>query len=131
MSKISISRTHSLTRARAVKMANRVAEEVAAEYGIVTTWNGYVAYLRGADLSGRLTLAPKQFHLELELGFFAVLFRDQIASGIEGELDRLLLAEAQTATKTDRSQGSDEARRDRRNAKTPAETVVAGSRRRR
>ena len=128
MSRISISRTHSLTRTRAVRVANRVAQEVAAEYGVVATWDGDVAHLHGSDLSGSLKLAPNQLHLELELGFFATLFRDQIATAIEAELDKLLEGEAKTATKIGRTPKSDAAKRDRRSAKPPAEKLRKGGR---
>ena len=119
MSRISISRAHDLTRTRAVKVANRVAQEVAPEYGVVVTWNGDVAHLRGPGVSGSLKLAPNHLHFELELGLVATLFRDQIATAIEAELDTLLEGEA----KIRRTAGSEAAKRDRLSKKPAAKKL--------
>ncbi len=128
MSRIAISRRHRLTRTRAVKVANRVAEDVAAEYGVVATWIGDVAHLHGPGLSGSLMLARNHLHLELELGFVTTLFHEQIATVIETELDKLLEGEAKAAKKIGRTPDGDTEKRNRRNAKPPAEKLQKGAR---
>ncbi len=90
MSLISIRRSHNLTHKQAVEVANRVAEELANEYGIETSWSGKSIHVSGTGLSGALKLAPKQFELDIKLGFMLSMFHDKIAAGIEAEFDKLL-----------------------------------------
>lgn len=90
MSTIFIRRPHSLTPKQAAEVADRVAEDLAAEYGIQTEWSGKSASVSGKGLKGELRLAPKQFELDLELGFLLSMFAEKIRDGIEAEFDRLL-----------------------------------------
>ena len=90
MSSISIRRSHNLTHKQAVAVANQVSEELANEYGIETSWSGKSIQVRGTGLSGELKLAPKQFELDITLGFMLSMFHDKIAAGIEAEFDKLL-----------------------------------------
>lgn len=92
MSTISIRRPHNLTPKQAVKVADRVAEDLAAEYGIETEWDGNSVNVSGKGVRGTLHLAPKQFELDLELGFLVSMFAEKIRTGIEAEFDRLLAA---------------------------------------
>lgn len=90
MSTITIRRSHGLAKKQALKVANQVAAELASEYGIVTTWSGDTAQVKGTGLTGELRLVPKRFELDLDLGFMLTIFRDKIAAGIESEFDRRL-----------------------------------------
>lgn len=100
MSTITIRRSHSLAKKQAVEVANQVAAELASEYGIVTTWSGNTAYVKGTGLTGELRLAPKCIEIDIELGFILTMFRSKIAAGIETEFDRLLGSKATKAKKT-------------------------------
>ena len=57
MSTISIRRPHSLTPKQAAEVADRVAEDLAAEYGIQTEWSGKSASVSGKGLKGELRRA--------------------------------------------------------------------------
>lgn len=92
MSNISISRPHAMTRDEAVRMANEVAEELAARYGLATRWQGDIVHISGRGLAGRLQLTADEIHLDVELGFLVALFRESILAGIDARLDALLQA---------------------------------------
>ncbi len=83
-----------MTRAEAVRKANEVAAEIAAEYGVEASWRGEVVEIRGHGLSGQLRLTSDHLHLEVQLGFLLALVRDSIVSAIEAKLDDLLRTEA-------------------------------------
>ena len=90
MSSISIRRPHNLTHAQAVGIAERISDRLSKEYGIGTEWAGKSLMVKGKGLSGELQVAPKEFKLQLTLGFVLSMFRDKIAAGIEAEFDKSL-----------------------------------------
>jgi putative polyhydroxyalkanoate system protein len=95
MTTISIHRSHQLNHKQAVEVANKVAAELAKEYGIAATWSGTdTVNVKGTGLSGKLHLAPKAFDLDIKLGFVLAMFGDKIRDGVEAKLDKLLVDKA-------------------------------------
>ena len=90
LSNISIRRTHNLEHARAVRAANRVAEQLEAEHGIRSHWEGDVMHFERSGVEGTLHVTPKTLHLEVKLGFLLALFHDTIEREIQQTLDKEL-----------------------------------------
>ena len=90
MAKISIRRPHQLTHKQAVDVANRVAKDLAHEYGISAKWDGDIVHVKGTGLTGTLELAPKLMKLDVTLGFMLSVFQQKIQHGVEAKLDHLL-----------------------------------------
>jgi putative polyhydroxyalkanoate system protein len=99
VSRISISRDHKLSHAAAVKVVSALAEELKAEYGIVSRWSGSTLNFSRSGLSGSLSVEPARLLVEVELGFLLSGFRDKIAGEIKKKLDDELLAKAPKSAK--------------------------------
>ena len=94
MAKISIRRAHQLTQKQARDVADKVAAELAREFGIAASWNGDTADVKGTGVTGTLTLKPKAIELDIVLGFMLSVFEGKIRDGVEEKLDKLLGAAA-------------------------------------
>jgi putative polyhydroxyalkanoate system protein len=97
LSSISIRRTHSLPRARAVEAVNAVAGRLQDEYGVQSRWEGATLRFERAGLSGTLALSAAELTIDVELGFLLGALRGSIASGIERQLDEHLVAKPGSA----------------------------------
>jgi putative polyhydroxyalkanoate system protein len=94
VSRISITRDHKLSHAAAVKVICAIAEDLKAEYGIVSRWSGSTLNFSRTGLSGTLQVEPARLLVEVELGFLLGGFRDKIAGEIKKKLDDELMAKA-------------------------------------
>ena len=90
MSQILIRRRHSLTRAQARRVANAVAEELAANYGVQASWTGDTLHFKRTGLSGTLRLGSAEFTLDVSLGIVLAAFRDRISEAIRSRLELML-----------------------------------------
>ena len=87
MSQILIRRRHALTRGQARRVANAIAEELAAHYDVQASWTGDALHFKRTGLDGTLRLGSGEFTLNVRLGFVLAAFRDRISEAIRSRLD--------------------------------------------
>lgn len=88
MASIDIRRPHDRSMQEARAAVERVAEKIAAKFGIRHRWDGDALDFQGSGVHGRITLARKQVHLAATLGFPVSMFRSSIEAEIHDYLDR-------------------------------------------
>lgn len=86
MAHIDIRHSHALTRAKARKAVDAVAEKLAERFGIAYAWDGEVLDFSRPGVDGQIELAAKEIHVRAKLGFLAAMFKDPI----EAEIRRVL-----------------------------------------
>jgi putative polyhydroxyalkanoate system protein len=83
MADICIIQSHELAQQHARAAAQKVADQMAAEFGMLSEWRGDVLVFQRSGVSGQLTLSAQLAHLEISLGFllksFAPTIRDKAA----------------------------------------------------
>lgn len=84
MADISITQRHALPLEEARKAAQRVADKLAEDFAISSSWNQNTMSFQRAGVSGTLALRPTEAHLEVELG----LMMKGFSSMIEEKLTR-------------------------------------------
>jgi putative polyhydroxyalkanoate system protein len=90
LSRISLSRTHNLSRTQAVAAANSVAAQLKGAYGLQSRWDGDTLHFERASAHGTLRLAPKEVQVDVHLGFLLSVFEDSIRREIERSLEKHL-----------------------------------------
>lgn len=98
MSEIRIHRAHALGLAQARRIAERWADEARERLGMDCSlirgeYSDTVEFAR-SGVQGRLVVAADHFDLQARLGFLLGAFSQRITREIEGNLDRLLGAQA-------------------------------------
>lgn len=86
MSRIDIRHAHSLSPAKARKVADEVAEKLAERFGIDYDWQGDVLNFSRPGVDGTIELGKTELHVQAKLGFLAAMFKDSI----EAEIQRVL-----------------------------------------
>lgn len=98
MPAIHIHRDHALGLARAREVAWRWAEEAEAKFEMDCTVlegeDGDTVVFKRSGVQGELAVAADHFTLDAKLGLLLGAFAARIQAEIEGNLDRLLAAEA-------------------------------------
>ncbi len=98
MPDIHIVRDHGVTLARAKEVAQRVADDLAREYDLVTRWVGNALHFQRSGVQGVMRVDDDRIDLEVTLGFLLKAFRSSFVHHIEREFDaRLAKAPAQPA----------------------------------
>jgi len=67
---IRLAQSHALAPQAARAAAQKVADQLVAEYGMCCAWDGDVLLFSRGGVSGRLTLSAQLAQLEISLGFF-------------------------------------------------------------
>lgn len=89
MPNIRLRRRHRLAHDEAVAAVNRIARELASEYGVSIRWQGNALSFQRPSLSGRIVVHEDDIEIEASLGMALMFFRQDI----EREIDRLIEAE--------------------------------------
>ena len=87
MSHIDIRHAHALTKPKARKVVEEVANKLAERFQMQCDWAGDVLNFSRAGVDGHIALGPKDVHVNAKLGFLAGMFRDSIESEIRRVLD--------------------------------------------
>lgn len=86
MADISIRQTHVLSARKARAAAQKVADEMAAEFDMAVAWEGQVLSFKRSGVSGTLTLLTHEAQLDITLGFmlkaFAVKIEEQVSKNM-------------------------------------------------
>ena len=84
MADISITQRHAMPLDEARRAAQSVADQLAEEFAISSSWEQNTLSFQRDGVSGRLALTPAEVHLEVELG----LMMKGFSSMIEEKLTR-------------------------------------------
>lgn len=82
MADISIVQEHVLTPDQARAAAHKVAERMAAEYGLDCRWDGDVLRFERGGVQGSLTLELRRAAMRIELGFMLGAFAPVIEARV-------------------------------------------------
>ncbi len=86
---ISISHSHKLSHKKARAAAQKVADQLAAEYDLVTQWEGNVLTFKRSGVSGTLELHDKAAQLDITLGFLLKAFAPKISEQVEKNMRKV------------------------------------------
>ncbi len=88
MATILLQRRHELGLKKARLAAQKVADDLADEYGIESGWDGNVLRFSRHGLDGTLTVSRNEVALEARLGLLLSAFRSSIEERVQQEFDR-------------------------------------------
>ena len=88
MSEIKLKRKHTLGLAKAKVAAQKVADDLAQEYGMTSEWDGNVIRFNRSGVHGELKVAKDVVVLNAKLGFLLAAFRHRIEEHINDNFDR-------------------------------------------
>ncbi|OWW19653.1 polyhydroxyalkanoic acid system family protein [Noviherbaspirillum denitrificans] len=94
MADISIIQSHTLTHTKAKDAAQKVADQMAAEYEMNAEWDGDVLKFARSGVSGRLIVSDKDAHVEISLGFFFKAFASTIEQKVAAKMKKVFSATA-------------------------------------
>lgn len=83
MSRIRLHRTHGLGLRKAKAVTQKIADELADEYGVSSAWDGHVVAFSGTGVSGQLEVAKDSVALDMKLGLLLLPFKHKIESALE------------------------------------------------
>lgn len=87
MSTIQFQREHQLEWEQARLAAQKVADEMARDFGLNCQWEGDVLRFERAGVSGSMSVAPDSIALTAELGFLYSAFKDRIEEQLNRNFD--------------------------------------------
>ncbi|MGV8943942.1 polyhydroxyalkanoic acid system family protein [Thermomonas sp.] len=87
MAHIDIVHSHSLSKPKARKVVEEVANKLAERFQMACDWDGDVLNFSRSGVDGHITLGPKEVQVNAKLGLLAGMFRDSIESEIRRVLD--------------------------------------------
>lgn len=94
MADISIIQDHTLSMEQARVAAQEVADQMVADYEMVAEWNGDVLSFKRTGVSGTLSLAENQAHLEIALGFMLKGFASKIEEKVTKNMQKVFSVSA-------------------------------------
>jgi putative polyhydroxyalkanoate system protein len=89
VSDISIHYSHQLSRQGARAAAQKVAEQLAAEYEVTTEWKDDVLCFERSGICGTLALHEKHAQLDIELGLLMKAFAPVISTRVEQKMKKV------------------------------------------
>lgn len=93
MADISIMQDHALSMEQARIAAQKVADQMVAEYEMVAEWSGDVLSFKRTGVSGTLSLAENHAHLEIALGFMLKGFASKIEEKVANNMKKVFATE--------------------------------------
>ncbi|MDQ3039037.1 MAG: polyhydroxyalkanoic acid system family protein [Pseudomonadota bacterium] len=87
MSRIDIHHAHSLSKPKARKAVEEVAQKLAERFQMECGWDGDVLNFSRSGVDGQIALGPKDLHVKAKLGFLAAMFKDSIETEIQRVLE--------------------------------------------
>lgn len=94
MADISITHTHKLPRHDAKEAAQKVADQMVAEYELNAQWNGDVLLFTRSGVSGSLTVSDEEARLEISLGFLFKAFAPTIEEKLGAKMKKVFAIQA-------------------------------------
>jgi putative polyhydroxyalkanoate system protein len=90
MADVEISREHGMTLAQAKKIAQKVADDMAAEYGLKSEWDGDTLHFSRSGVSGRVDVTDTHMDVAMTLGFLFKPFAGKFRDTMSANFDKLL-----------------------------------------
>ena len=87
MATIEFERTHSLGLKRARAAAQRVADEMAEEYGMSAEWEGNTLYFQRTGVSGEIVVGRDTIVFRAKLGFLLSALKPRIEETLHCNFD--------------------------------------------
>ncbi len=91
MAHISVERTHGLGKEAAREKADKLAEKLAAQYGLEPQWSGDTLNLKRSGVKGAVYVGDTTIRVDVELGLLMSAMSGTIKSEIEKALDKALV----------------------------------------
>lgn len=88
MSDIRITRRHVLGLEQARRAAQKIADDLSAEYGFESRWEGDVLRFSRSGVRGVLSVGTDEVHLNAHLGLLLAAFKPKIEAHINDNFDR-------------------------------------------
>ena len=85
MSKLSITRKHSLSQAKAKAAAQKVAEDLKERFGLAFAWKGNAIEFERTGLSGKMQVGKNDVRLDCELGILLSMLKPKLEAEIDKE----------------------------------------------
>lgn len=92
MADISIVQEHRLSPERARVAAQKVADKIAAEYGLACRWDGDVLRFERSGVEGTLTLEERRALMRIRLGFLMSVFASTIEAKVAEKMRKVFAA---------------------------------------
>lgn len=94
MPDITLVENHTLSMNEARAVAQKVADQMAADYEMTYAWEGAVLAFRRSGFSGTLALTEGQVQLDIDLGFMLKGFRTKIEQQVGANMRKLFAGDA-------------------------------------
>jgi putative polyhydroxyalkanoate system protein len=94
MADVEISREHHMTLAQAKKVAQKVADDMAAEYGLKSEWAGDTLNFSRSGVHGVLDVDATHMKVHVNLGFLFKPFAGKFREHMTANFDKLLAKKA-------------------------------------
>lgn len=88
MAEIHLKRKHTVGLKRAKVAAQKVADDLAQEYGMESEWDGNVLRFSRSGVEGALSVSRDSVALDATLGFLLSAFRSRIEQRVNEDFDR-------------------------------------------
>ena len=88
MADLKVVRKHTIGLKKAKVAAQKVADDLAQEYGMDSAWEGDVLRFTRSGVDGQLTVSKDQVVLDAKLGFVLSAFRHRIEEHVNENFDR-------------------------------------------
>lgn len=88
MAEIHIKRKHTIGVKKAKLAAQKVADDLAQEFGVTSEWDGDVLRFAHHGVDGELSVTKEEVVVNAKLGFLLSAFKSRIESHISDNFDR-------------------------------------------
>lgn len=90
MSRIDITRQHTMDHEHAQRVADELAREMESHYEMEWGWKGETLWIRRTGVKGEVAVKPSQIQVHLELSMMLRPFRGRIEAEVARQLDDIL-----------------------------------------
>ncbi len=97
MADIKMIKYHALPIARARDLVQKAADDLGAEYDLVSEWRGDTLRFHRSGVEGHMKVTESEIHLDVTLGFLLKPFKAKFVEHIEHNFDRLLAGAARSS----------------------------------
>jgi putative polyhydroxyalkanoate system protein len=99
MSDINLVKPHSLPIAKARALVQKVADGLAADYGLGSEWHGNTLRFHRSGVDGQLEVTNSEIRLDVTLGLMLKPLKGKLVGYIETNFDTMLAAKPKAKTK--------------------------------
>jgi putative polyhydroxyalkanoate system protein len=89
MADINFTQQHTLSHEKAKEAAQKVADELAAEYDLTCFWEGDILHFERSGVNGSLAVEKKEAKIKIKLGFFLSAFSRKIEDQVTKNMQKV------------------------------------------